>query len=225
MTANAARKRYHAHPDDALAFAREHPETVVSSALLEQLNNSITSAAYRLAIPGEDLEDVRQSIVEGIIVNARSYVLVDGEPVYDLLAQHPSYIVQRGFAYAFVRFRRERRLVAHQVNLSHEGDEFEADPIMELSDEGLEVASTVSNRVDHASFVEALRADLTTQQRIVLDLLASGVERSELASMLHVRRQTVHKHLSRIAEKAESLRPMLNDLAAAPSLAFTARIS
>jgi hypothetical protein len=207
-TASAARSRparwKRPFVTDETAFAAAHPETVVSAELWARLEPEIARRARILEYDDDPAvqADLRAELRLSIIEAARTARSRDarGGPVYDYLAQHPTYIVWHAAGPIYSRLRRERRQAETTLRYELLGgeDEWGALTPAETIDETTTVP--MSSSLEGAELFTAIAARLSPAQRRVLELLAEGSERGEIGDLLGLSRKTIHDHIVAIRE-------------------------
>jgi DNA-directed RNA polymerase specialized sigma24 family protein len=191
---------------DPAAFYAAHPEAVVTAELLERLEPSIRWLVRRYRGPW-DGDEVRAALRARIVEAATGYrhLGADGEPVYDFLAQAPSYIVQHAGTLVYSAVRRDRAAANRSRSLdwssghgsgawdtAGEGPGGDPDPLEPLGCEPSDHAS------GYRELVAAIGRRLSGRARHAFALLLVGHSTGEAARLLGISRQRFHEHMGAI---------------------------
>lgn len=195
---------------DRRAFLDAHPECEVSVELLEKLEPYIRFRARQIEpVADADLHaDLVAEITASIIECATHYRSTDpdsGLPIFDYLAQAPSYVVQHaaGKAYSAVRRQRtaDRHLRPQFLSAGNGYDNGEEDEDLELIDRSL---PDMAQLADDSELIDAIAAALRNPlRRKIFRLLMAGADRGEVGLTLGLARQRVHDHVLIIRQVAE----------------------
>jgi hypothetical protein len=170
----------------------------VGDALLERLAPDIAARARALDQDASEQEEIRAEIRSRIVECAASYREFDasGAPVFDYLEQHPSYIVQHAAIQAYTRLRRERREGFGTIRIDADReDEDGRSRQFELADP---VAVDPLERLVGSELQDSIGARLDGITAKVFLMLASGLERIEIARALSLDRRRIHEHVAKI---------------------------
>lgn len=189
---------------DEAAFAAAHPETVVSPELWARLEPEIARRARILEYDDNPAvqADLRAELRLRIIEAARMCRTRDGRgaPVYDYLAQHPTYIVWHAAGAIYTRLRRERREAETTLRYELLGGEDEWGELAPAETVDETTLVPMSSSLEGAELFAAIASRLSPAQLRVLELLAAGADRNEIGDTLEITRKTVHDHIVAIRE-------------------------
>jgi hypothetical protein len=200
--------RFYVTPVNARLFYRLHPECELTEERLELLSRLIHDKSVELArrarmLSTDMIEDFRQAIIEGIVMNGMSYTLgPDGEHVFDFFAQEPGYIVQRGAQRAEQLQRQQTEFAKHTTAAIRINDDEEEENLFDT------IASDTTANSDSLLFAELVKDimdELTPTQRKAVRLLVEGVDRRDISRKLGVSRQSAHLLLERIAIRTRAM--------------------
>jgi hypothetical protein len=170
----------------------------VSDELLARLAPDIAARARALDQDGHEQEEIRAEIRARIVECAASYRRFDdrGEPVFDYLEQHPSYIVQHAAIPSYSRLRRERREGFATIRIDEEREDEEG------GGRPLEIADkqTVDplERLVVSELADAIASRLDETSYRVFALLVEGLDRAEIAYRLGSDRRRIHEQIEKI---------------------------
>jgi len=207
---------------DRNLFLRQHPQCVVDATLLEKLGRYIEAQAHQLnRTCEEDLyEDIYAEIVTGIIECATYFRISDeqGQPIFDYLAQKPSYIVRHAAGKISSQIRRDRQNAKLTVSLNSpiildSEDEEEEGLLAIVSDPNARADSGHLELLEIARQIDAQLGD-DEGARQVWGLMMTGHDRREIGALLGLPRQRVHDRCLRIREAYAIIDPRGARLAA-----------
>ena len=201
---------------DRSLFLRQHPQCVVDAALLENLGHYIEAQAHQLnRTCEEDLyEDIYAEIIAGIIECATYFRVLDdqGQPIFDYLAQKPSYIVRHAAGKISSQIRRDRQRSKLTVSLDSpvildsEDEEEEEGLLAVVSDPDAHADSGHLELLEIAREIDTQLAD-DEGARQVWGLMMTGHDRREIGALLGLPRQRVHDRCLRIREAYAAIDP------------------
>jgi len=196
---------------DRSAFLKVHPECLVTPEVLAVLEPEIRWRASLMVRARDELtlEDVISDIIAGIFECATQYRFTDelGYPVFDYLAQVPSYVVRHaaGHSSSYLRKVRKQAEVTFSYDAPLEGDGIESDdevcytpvdPSAEITSGNIEFSQMVGAIAARLESDPVLRRDPSLSQ--IWSLLATGHDRADIAALLGVRRQRVHDRCAKL---------------------------
>lgn len=183
---------------DPARFYRAYPEAVVTEQVLDRLAPDIAARARALDQDGIEQEEIRAEIRARIVECAASYRRFDesGQPVFDYLDQHPSYIVQHAAIPSYSRLRKERRGGFASIRIDRGWEDADGDiHTIEIADDNrVEPLDALLFSELHASIGARLEGPTATVFRLIVE----GLERSEIAEQLSLDRRRVHEHVAKI---------------------------
>ena len=202
-------------------FLIEHPECRVTEDLLIALEGDIHRRAVQMVRSDDEfeVEDVESEIVAGIFECATYFRNLDalGRPIFDFLAQQPSYIVRHAAGKISSELRRERARTEltysydTPIETGNEGDEGEelfvtmADPDAGFDTERLEFSELAVAVDERLRTDPILRHDPTVRQ--IWSLLVTGHDRADIGALLGLRRQRVHERFVRLRAVVSEFEP------------------
>jgi hypothetical protein len=198
---------------DRASFLIEHPECLVTEDLLNRLMVDIHRRAAAMARDDDELEleDVESEIVAGLFECATHFRRRDaaGQPIFDFLAQQPTYIVRHAAGSVSSELRRQRVRAHHTFSYdtpieasgddADEGDELFitlADSKAGFSTDRLELRELAAAVDERLRTDPVLRRDPTIRQ--VWSLFLTGHDRADIGALLGLRRQRVHERCLRL---------------------------
>ncbi len=194
---------------DVTAFRLDHPETVVSSDLLDRLERRIARLAATYEFNHAAREDVRAAIRLRIIEAATGSRADDddGHPIHDYLSQSDSYIVRHAAGRVWNELRHERRTRSVSFPLSslgalagagdnRETSSVEVDPPLPCP--GIELETEITSQINADEISLAVAARVSPAQRRVFALLTDGLARPEIGRRLGLDRRTISCHVTAI---------------------------
>ena len=200
--------RFYVTPTNARLFYRLHPECELTTEKLESLDKLIHDKSVELArraraLTSDMIEDFRQAIIEGIVMNGMSYTLgPDGEHIFDFFEQGNGYIVQRGAQRAEQLQRQQTDYAKHTTAAIKINEDAEEENLFDdIEGSSIDAGETVL----FGELLEDIMRELTSTQRKAVRLLAAGVDRRDIPRKLGVSRQSAHLLLERVAIRTREM--------------------